>query len=482
MINLIKNELIKIFNKKGIYIVGIISLLFLCLSVVIYKTDSVVEEDFTTVIEENLNNYDLNNVDELSWYVEDLSIVETNKIAFKYPKNSWQRKMIQEELSVAINCMNNAKYILKNDSSYNTCKNDYDRILSNIDSGDWTLIVKNEKEEKVNLLNDYNKMLNDSSLIESERYSINKNINILNYQIEGLDIRLSKNIAPDYSNASSIVDDYVSYAIQYLDYDKDESNYASNDELLTKRSIESEYYINKYKLDNDLYNSDNSEDSNQLMLFDFEEIVLMVLVLVILISSSIVSEEYNKGTIKQLLLRPYSRVKILMSKYLACIIVFMLFMIFYLLATSIAYGFIGGFKDYLEPVIVYNFNTSSVMEINIISMCLSYFMALLPEYLIILTIAFFVSTVFENTSVAMIVSILVYFGSSILNILIVARNIKYLSWVPSLCWDFTDYLFGGISSYKYGNLYLSLFVSIITFLMFFIGSFICFKKKDIKNI
>ena len=63
-----------------------------------------------------------------------------------------------------------------------------------------------------------------------------------------------------------------------------------------------------------------------------------------------------------------------------------------------------------------------------------------------------------------------------------ARDIKYLSWVPSLCWDFTDYLFGGISSYKYSNLYLSLFVSIVTFLIFFIGSFICFKKKDIKNI
>ena len=88
MINLIKNELIKIFNKKGIYIVGIISLLFLALSVVIYSADGVVEEEFIDVIEENLNNYDLNNVDELGWYVEDLSLVETNKISSKYPNTS----------------------------------------------------------------------------------------------------------------------------------------------------------------------------------------------------------------------------------------------------------------------------------------------------------------------------------------------------------------------------------------------------------
>ena len=124
----------------------------------------------------------------------------------------------------------------------------------------------------------------------------------------------------------------------------------------------------------------------------------------------------------------------------------------------------------------------SIKEYNLIVYCLLHLLALLPQYLIILSLSFFASTIVANTSVAMIISFISYFAGNIINVLIEANNIKYLAWFPTMCWDFTSYLFGGISSFQYSSLGLSIIVSLIVLLILIILSFGLFKKKDIKNI
>ena len=86
MINLIKNELIKVFSKKSIYILAIVTTIFMGLNVAIYKFSESgdLNETLVSVVEENLHNYDMKDPEELLWYVEDLSNVEMNKLASKY--------------------------------------------------------------------------------------------------------------------------------------------------------------------------------------------------------------------------------------------------------------------------------------------------------------------------------------------------------------------------------------------------------------
>ena len=209
--------------------------------------------------------------------------------------------------------------------------------------------------------------------------------------------------------------------------------------------------------------------------------ILFIVVVIVMIAGTIVSEEFNKGTIKQLLLRPYSRFKILLSKYITCLIVFILFILFYELVSFIAYGLSLGFKSYSLPIIIYNFTTHQVMELNLIKGILMNFVSILPVYIIILTLAFFLSTLITSSGIALTISFLVYIFSDILNGLISLTNYKILRLFPTMCWNFNEYLFGNIPADKYLNFPMALIVTIITFLVLFVSSFLIFKHKDIKN-
>jgi ABC-2 type transport system permease protein len=53
--------------------------------------------------------------------------------------------------------------------------------------------------------------------------------------------------------------------------------------------------------------------SSDLISSEFNRSVIFVMICIIMVSSTIVSDEYN-GTIKQLLIKPYKRYEILLSK------------------------------------------------------------------------------------------------------------------------------------------------------------------------
>lgn len=482
MINLIKNELIKVFSKKSIYILAIVTTIFMGLNVAIYKFSESgdLNETLVSVVEENLHNYDMKDPEELLWYVEDLSNVEMNKLASKYEQGSWQKTMVFTKAYDYIYRMNEAKYIDKDDNAYNECKNSYDEFVSKINAGDWKVFVLYEKElyEKELAMNE---SLLSGELEDKERLRIEKSIEKLKYSIEGVNMRLERNIAPDVSFLSSQVDRYVSSASSFVDYDKNEKNYVSRSELVAKRNIESDMYESKYMVEHEI-SSKNAFDASVLVCDEFSVAILFVIVAIIIVASTIMAEEYSKGTIKQLLIKPYSRGKILLSKYITCLMVFGIFVLFYFILSVVAYGFVGSYSDYLNPIVVYDFVSSSIKEYNLIAYCLLHLLALLPQYLIILSLSFFASTIVANTSVAMIISFISYFAGNVINVLIEANNIKYLAWFPTMCWDLTSYLFGGISSFQYSSLGLSITVSLIVLLVLIIISFGLFKKKDIKNI
>lgn len=88
-----------------------------------------------------------------------------------------------------------------------------------------------------------------------------------------------------------------------------------------KRELEKEIAINDYRIKHNLPPADQFSHSVWDYVKTNANLLQLVGVFVIIIASTIVSAEYKHGTIKLLLIRPPSRLKILISKYITVLTV-----------------------------------------------------------------------------------------------------------------------------------------------------------------
>lgn len=485
MFSLIRNELTKIFHKKAIYVIGIITILVGCMDFGIIRLsenmNKLFENDTTMqYIEEGLKTYDLEDAEQASMYADDKTMIDVYKVSKEYSYNSFAYYLLNNKGEEYLSCMNHARYVNKDEEEYKRCETLYNQLLSDLKTQDWKYFVNQDKEEVEKEIQELENRLKNPSISKEEREYIERDITLQNIRLQGISYSLAKNIYPSNNDNYSIISNYEFFASEWISMEKDEKVFTERSQLLNKREVEKSYYEYKYIMENEK-NYSGTFSAKGMLISEFSGPILFVLVMVIFIAGSIVSDEYNKGTIKQLLLRPFTRTKILASKYISCIIVFLLYTCFYALVCTLAYGLASGFGSLFDPVIVYDFASSSIVEMHLIPYLLLQFISVLPVYLIILTLAFFMSTISGNTALSVMVPFMTYFISGILSGFASILEVKALKYFPTMCWNLSDFLFGGLPSFKYSTLTTSLVVSVITFLVLFVFSFVIFKKKDIKN-
>ena len=129
----------------------------------------------------------------------------------------------------------------------------------------------------------------------------------------------------------------------------------------------------KYALENnieyDISNEKNLINNNKIdariaFIRVFKHFNLIIVVIAIYISSTIITEEINKKTIKNLLTKPHKRRTILIAKMIACMVIIIITMIFIAFVQYIVGGIIFGFDSYTYNYIGYNYNTSQVFILN----------------------------------------------------------------------------------------------------------------------
>ena len=148
MINLIKNELTKIFHKKAIYIVLIIALAIMILGVVLNK---VFESETTTEYFENdkeylkqeLSTLNKDKPEEKEYYAALEAELQAIELSEKYNKGSWQEFIIAEKGTEIIQNM----LVSKGTDSYEANKKTYDNFLENLSNNDWKAFAKAELEK-----------------------------------------------------------------------------------------------------------------------------------------------------------------------------------------------------------------------------------------------------------------------------------------------------------------------------------------------
>lgn len=488
MIKLIKNELFKIFHKKSIYVLAGIMLAFVILNNIVYK---VFYDDNSNYISQTLNDSSW----EIDYYSEELKNLDINKESDKeeyiscktsydiavlhssYQIGTWQYNIIDTRLYDIIYNINYYTYIEKNDKILKEYQDKYDYYINSFENNNFKVFIKEEldsTQKEIDTLEKEKKTITSTKRLKE----IEDSLNILYIKKEMINYRISNDVPYSNSYLNTAIEDYID-TYTYL-------NSTTVDSLSYNEKIEynnnlSKNATSKYIIDNKIdLNQENTVRNNLRCIFNSYEILIVILI--IIISGTIISNEFNKGTIKNLLIRPYKRSTIFISKYISSFIILILSIIYLVFLELIVGGILFGLDSLNIPIVVYNFTTSSLVEYNIFTYLGILIIAKMPLLILIMTLSITLSTITLNSPISIAVPILGYTFSGIIGSLAMSFDLKWMKYFPTMNWDLTEYLFGGLPAFQYTSLSHAIIISIIYFAIMFTLSIIVFNKKNIKNI
>lgn len=470
--NLIKNEITKVLRKKGIYIMLIIIIAYVVLSNFLYKyfynktsiSDEYSEENIS-ILKDEMQSLDTNLSSDLEIYVSDKTTIDTYELLKKYDKNSWQYEIIKENGTDYISQINQCKYILKNENALKTVQNQYDEFLKKLDKNNWRTFAEEELA-----------MLKQTTKDQTE---IDKSDNSQDIQIEALEMRLKYNIEYGNNYKNKALSNYVQNSLMVADLEN--NNNKTYEEKQQYQEAKAEQAKSKYAIENDkdIYSENNLRS---MLLKTLSEYELFIIITIVLVAGAIVSDEFNKGTIKLLLVRPYKRSKILLAKFITVLITLLATIIVVCILQFIISGIFFGFNSLNIPVAEYNFNSGKIIEISIFKKMLIQIAGKLPIYILLGTLAFSLSTLFNNTAVAISVTLLGYMSSDIINQFVYYFKIKWLKFFVTPNWDFTQFYFGKLPNMEGITLLFSAAICLVYFIIMLTYSFLVFKYRNIKNV
>lgn len=211
---------------------------------------------------------------------------------------------------------------------------------------------------------------------------------------------------------------------------------------------------------------------------DSSAMLVLVTIFTVIVAADIVAGEFSTGTIKLLLIRPANRAKVLLSKYIATLL-FSLLLILILFAVSyLTNGFLFGFGGTANPYLVLGAD-GLVHERSMPLHILSVYGLECVSLLMVVTMAFMISTVFRSGALAIALSLIVLLMSNVL----VAALHRY-SWMRYYLFantNLSQYLEGGVPLFKGMTLGFSIAVLCVYFVIFNALSWLLFTRRDVRS-
>lgn len=486
MSRLIKNELTKIFKKKSIYITLLVVLAFVILTNCIYKffyqSNNYYEYsgNYIQYTKEELAKLDPNKPSDTKMYIELKSNLDVYELREKYEKGSWQRDILATQISSYVNERNTYLYGENKDTQKATnIEKQINEFLEKLEQDDWKYFAQKELEQaKTALTNLEEQKANTQD--KQELQSLENSIENAKIDQEVAEYRINKEIkyGNDYRNvalteyqeqAKNVVN--IENTGKELEYEeKKEYNSCLKNREISKYIIENNIDINK------------QNDIRGILKNFFNEYGLFVIVMIVMIAGTIVSEEFNKGTIKLLLVKPYGRNKILFAKFITVLMMILFSIVAIVIMELIVGGFIFGYDSLSVPILEYNFSTQSLESMSIFTYLGIEIVTQLPKLLLLATLAFSCSTLFTNSALAIAIPLLGYMSADMINMLVIQYKVNFMKFFVSLNWDFKEYLFGNLPQMEGMTFGFSAVICILYFAIMLIPTFIVFKRKNIKNI
>ena len=483
MIKLIKNELVKIFSKKSMIIIGVLILILVIginvmgkLNVNMSNSYPAYTENYINYIEEELKELDPNKPSDINKYAEVKSQKDVADIAKEYTEISWQADVIETIIAPVIGEINNYKYVDKNENKLADSTIKYNEMFKALKESNWKYFA-NKELENINL---QIKQLN--LLIEEDKENVDLQLQLksLELQKEVVTLRLEKDIK--YGS-----EDYKSSAIQYYKmYMENYNQYAQSKNITEEEKSEMNNCLEKANLYKyDIYNNteyQNPSTANYTFQNSIESYIVIIVMVIVIVAGVSVSEEFNKGTVKLLLVRPYSRTKILIAKLISVFITMAITTISILALQFIVGGLVYGFETYEMQVLQFDFTNNSIVTLNIFAYLGLMFICKLPVFILIGTLAFALSTIFLNSPLAIALPIFGYMGSDMINMLALSYKWDWVKYFVTPNWDLSQYLFGGTPMFEGTSIEFSITICAIYFVIMLVASIVSFKKRNIKNV
>jgi len=205
-------------------------------------------------------------------------------------------------------------------------------------------------------------------------------------------------------------------------------------------------------------------------LFGFSAIVIYA----VIIAADSVAGEFSAGTIKLLMIRPWSRSKILLSKYIAIVG----FALFFFAALFV--------WNYVLDGIFFGFSSGTVQEMlgdesarNIWGYMLSvYGLQILATTMTTITLSFLLSTVFRSGGLSIGLSLLLMFMSGTLSGIFSLIDKPWVDYLWFMNEDLTSYLLPGTYEHTLG---FSIGVLAVYYIVFIAITWTVFNKRDIAS-
>ena len=471
MNNLIKNEITKILKKKVFLVILIVVFIFIIISNLLNKYAFIAmskvsdyNDKYIEYLNEELKNLNPNNPEQLEMYISDQNELELCNLQKQYDYNSWQYTIVQEKAGTYIDNINQIKYKTKDDEELQKAQDEYNKFKEQLNSNDWKKFATEELEALEKSKQELGEGIKDPSL---------------DLQIEVAKMRLDYNIEYGQNFKDEALQRYLSSKNTLLELEKQNNKTYSNEKEYQDAQENAEK--SKYAIENDK-DIFNQSDARGILLDFISNYELFIIITIVFVAGSIVSEEFNKGTIKLLLVRPYSRIKILLAKFITVLITILFIIAFTIIAQFIVGGIVFGFDSLKIPDVIYNHNTGSLIEISIFKSVILSALGRLPIYILIGSLAFALGTLLNNTGIAITISLLGYMVSSIINELVYQYNLKNFKFFVTTNWDFTQYYYGNLPTLQGLSMGFSCIICLIYFAVMIIPTFIVFKKKNIKNV
>jgi ABC-2 type transport system permease protein len=241
----------------------------------------------------------------------------------------------------------------------------------------------------------------------------------------------------------------------------------------SKSMIEERVAINEYRLEHNI--APNTEETMWTFVESNAGVVTFVGLFAIIVAAGIVASEFSWGTIKLLLIRPISRTKILLSKYLTVLLfgasMLVILFIFSILLGLILFG-VGDQAPHLAYV------NGEVQEQSIVVYLIKTYLLKTIDVLMMATMAFMISAVFRSSSLAIGISLFLLFMGANATALI-AMKFDWAKYSLFANTDLTQYT-GEMQPLVEGmTMSFSIIMLLIYFAIFLFLAFFVFNKRDV---
>ncbi|GLX68182.1 ABC transporter permease [Paenibacillus glycanilyticus] len=226
-----------------------------------------------------------------------------------------------------------------------------------------------------------------------------------------------------------------------------------------------------YQLEHDIHPTQGTMWNG---ILESASLAMLITLLTIIIAGDIIASEFATGTIKLLLIRPASRLKILLSKYIAMLMFSFVLLLTLFIISFLLNGILFGFNHMGLPLI--RLIDGQVVEQNM-------FLYLWKTYLLngistvmYITIAFMISSAFRSSAMAIAFSIGTLFAGNIL--LEVLRGYNWSKYLLFANTDLTQYLDN--RPFQDGmTLSFSIGVLVVYFVVLNLISWLMFTRRDV---